>query len=119
MDEMQARKAQAHNSTSGNTCHNTELETEENNSEGKDDHPSGGTHRNAGQEENYVETWGNRAQNHAGPDEGANRAPIQDVVKVPRPKGQPGTDWSIAIEMGLAGSTKKKQKYNLLLVSRH
>jgi hypothetical protein len=43
---------------------------------------------------------------------------IHDVVQIRRPKGTPGTDWSIAIEMGLAGSTKKKEKYNLLKV-RH
>lgn len=42
---------------------------------------------------------------------------INDIVQIQRPKGTPGTDWSIAIEMGLAGSTKKKERYNLLKVS--
>ena len=42
---------------------------------------------------------------------------INEVIQIQRPKGTPGTDWSIAIKMGLAGSTKKKEKYNLLKVS--
>jgi hypothetical protein len=46
-------------------------------------------------------------------------ASINEVARVPKPKSQQGKDWSIAIEMGLAGSTKKKQKYSQLLVSVH
>lgn len=41
---------------------------------------------------------------------------IDKIVQVPKPKGQQGKDWSIQVEMGLAGSTKKKQKYSQLLV---
>ena len=43
------------------------------------------------------------------------RAP-DSVVQVRKPRGQPGKDWSIQVEMGLAGSTKNKQKYSQLLV---
>ncbi|KAF8230383.1 hypothetical protein L208DRAFT_1378520 [Tricholoma matsutake] len=39
---------------------------------------------------------------------------INEVIQIQRPKGTPGTEWTIAINMGLAGSTKKKEKYNLL-----
>lgn len=42
---------------------------------------------------------------------------INEVIQIQRPKGTPGTEWTIAINMGLAGSTKKKEKYNLLKVS--
>ncbi|KAK0433082.1 hypothetical protein EV421DRAFT_1998158 [Armillaria borealis] len=37
--------------------------------------------------------------------------------KVPKPKGQPGKDYSIAEKMGLAGSRKKRDRYNALLRS--
>ncbi|KAK0243517.1 hypothetical protein EDD85DRAFT_786414 [Armillaria nabsnona] len=37
--------------------------------------------------------------------------------KVPKPKGQPGKDYSIAKKMGLAGSRKKPDCYNALLRS--
>lgn len=38
--------------------------------------------------------------------------------KVPKPKGTAGTDYSIQIEMGLSGTTKKKAKYLSIMVGR-
>ncbi|KAK0458710.1 uncharacterized protein EV420DRAFT_1479409 [Desarmillaria tabescens] len=38
-------------------------------------------------------------------------------TKVPKPKGQPGKDYSIAEKMGLARSRKKRDRYNALLRS--
>lgn len=37
--------------------------------------------------------------------------------KIPKPRGQAGKDFSIAEKMGLAGSRKKRDRYNALLVS--
>jgi hypothetical protein len=51
-------------------------------------------------------------QHHVG-----SRTIHDSVARVPKPKGQAGKDWSIPVEMGLAGITKKKAKYSQLLVS--
>lgn len=50
---------------------------------------------------------------------GGPAAAVEDVVRIPRPSGQPGKDWSIAVEMGLAGATKKRLRYNQIGVSHH
>jgi len=45
---------------------------------------------------------------------GSNERDVHDMI--PRPKGTAGTNFSIQEEMGLAGSTKKYDKYKAIQV---